>query len=120
MTYYETLWFTQYDWAYKTVPQANLGNREVLWPRGKVLGGSTGTNGMYLIRPSEPNINAWQSLISSMSGADRWNWNNFYAAMKAMETFGAPSEDIAKTANIKFNTANHGTSGPIHHAYPGL
>lgn len=34
--------------ADKTVPQTNLGNRVLDWPRGRVLGGSSAVNGLYL------------------------------------------------------------------------
>jgi choline dehydrogenase len=27
------------DWFYETVPQSNLNNRRLFWPRGKMLGG---------------------------------------------------------------------------------
>jgi choline dehydrogenase-like flavoprotein len=27
------------NWAYNTIPQSNADNREVIWPRGKGLGG---------------------------------------------------------------------------------
>ena len=35
-TYYNSLLGTSYDYAYKTVPQMNAGNRVLTWPRGKV------------------------------------------------------------------------------------
>lgn len=34
--------------ADKTIPQTNLGNRVLDWPRGRVLGGSSAVNGLYL------------------------------------------------------------------------
>lgn len=38
------------DWCYKTEPEPNLNNREIDWPRGRVLGGSSSINGMIYIR----------------------------------------------------------------------
>ncbi|KAF8980348.1 GMC oxidoreductase-domain-containing protein, partial [Cyathus striatus] len=57
---------TQYDWAHQTVPQANLGGRVIGWPRGKVLGGSTEMNAMYLVRPSSVEMDAWAELLGGM------------------------------------------------------
>lgn len=54
-----------------------------------------------------------------MDGAENWSWDSFYAAMKKTETFTAPSDDIAKQAQITWNTSNHGTDGPIQMSYPG-
>lgn len=54
-----------------------------------------------------------------MEGAENWAWDSFFAALKKSETFSAPSDDIAKEAQITYNSADHGTDGPIHAAYPG-
>lgn len=35
-TYYDSVLGTSYDWAYKTIPQQNAGDRVMSWPRGKV------------------------------------------------------------------------------------
>ena len=39
-----------YDWCYQTEPQENLANRQIVWTRGKTLGGSSSVNGMVYIR----------------------------------------------------------------------
>lgn len=89
------------------------------WPRGKVLGGSSAINGLYLIRPTEYEINAWQEMLGDMDGADNWGWESLDAAIKKSETFTPPSAAIAQEADITWNAASHGTSGPIHNSYPG-
>ncbi|KAI0248967.1 GMC oxidoreductase-domain-containing protein [Lactifluus subvellereus] len=38
------------------------GNRTLPWPRGKVLGGSSVMNGMYSVRPSQIELDAWPAL----------------------------------------------------------
>ena len=39
-----------YNWKYHTEPEAQLAGRQVYWPRGKVLGGSSTINGMIYVR----------------------------------------------------------------------
>ena len=39
---------TNMNWKFKTVPQANLGGAVKDFPRGRVLGGSSAVNGLYL------------------------------------------------------------------------
>ncbi len=75
MTYYKGLGGTTYDWNFKTIPQSNLAERNLAWSRGKIIGGSGATNGMYFTRPPQAEIDAWASLIGD---EDYWNWDNFY------------------------------------------
>lgn len=49
----------RYGWGLKTVPQAGLGNREVPLPRGRVLGGSSSTNGMAYFRGHPRDFDEW-------------------------------------------------------------
>lgn len=116
--YYSSLLNTDYDWQYKTVPQTNLGNRVLDWPRGRVLGGSSAVNGLYLVRPSSLEVNTWAQLAGTNGSA--WNWDSMFAAMKKSETFTPPTEEITQEFNIAYNTENHGTDGPLHYSYPGF
>jgi len=115
-TYYNSLVGTSYDWAYETVAQPSADNRALSWPRGKVLGGSSAINGMYLVRPSEIEVNAWASMIENGS---MWNWDNMYAAMKKSETYTPPAVNVQSTAKIEYSNSSHGFSGPLHASYPG-
>ncbi|CCM05590.1 uncharacterized protein FIBRA_07818 [Fibroporia radiculosa] len=115
-TYYNSLVGTSYDWAYETVPQPNADNRQIAWPRGKVLGGSSAINGLYLVRPSEVELNAWAGLVDNGS---IWAWNNLYAAMKSSESYSPPSTTVQDTAKIEYANSSHGFSGPLHASYPG-
>ncbi|KAF7770784.1 CAZyme family AA3 [Agaricus bisporus var. burnettii] len=118
-TYFKTVFHSQYDWGYETVPQPAAAGRKAYWPRGKLLGGSSAINGMYLIRPHQTEVNAWHDLISSQPDAHEWTWDNFFGALKKSETFTPPTDDTVKTAGIQWNADSHGTSGPVHATYPG-
>jgi choline dehydrogenase-like flavoprotein len=63
------------------VPQGNANNREMSWPGGKMLGGSSALNGCYLVRPSAIEVEAWHDLVNGMDGADNWTADKFFAAM---------------------------------------
>ncbi|OCT44572.1 hypothetical protein CLCR_05517 [Cladophialophora carrionii] len=118
--YYQSLWPTDLNWNFTTTPQAHANNSQLPWPRGKVLGGSSAINGLYMNRPGEIEVNAWQAMLGDMKGADNWSWDSLYAAMKKSEAFSAPIDaSVQKEAGITFNTASHGTQGPIHMSYPG-
>ena len=120
--YSHTLLGTTYDWAYNTLPQPNAGNRALNWPRGKVLGGSSAVNGLYLVRPSQIEYDAWSSLMQSQDDgldAQAWSWNGHYPYMKKTETYSPPVQDVQSVINIEYNLDNHGSNGPLHASYPG-
>lgn len=119
--YYQSLWNSPYNWNFSTTGQPNAGNRVLPWPRGKVLGGSSAINGLYSVRPSQIELNAWSSL--SAPGDDgaksKWGWQAMLAAMKKSETFVPPSPDIQQAANIEYDSASHGSGGPLYSSFPG-
>lgn len=39
-SYFDSLWTTPLNWDFYTVEQPNADDRQIEWPRGKVLGGS--------------------------------------------------------------------------------
>jgi choline dehydrogenase len=50
------------DWAYQTEPQNHMHDRRILWPRGKVLGGSSAINAMIYIRGHRRCYDDWAAL----------------------------------------------------------
>ncbi|KAH7909679.1 alcohol oxidase [Hygrophoropsis aurantiaca] len=75
---------TQYDWAYKTVPQPNLDQREISSAAGKVLGGSSAINYMVRMRASSPEYDNWAKF-----GAG-WDWKGLLPYFKKQESYQAP------------------------------
>lgn len=65
-----SLWGTSVDWAYETVPQPGTAGATQSWPRGKVLGGSSGINGMMHVRGDRSSYDAWET-----AGATGWNYD---------------------------------------------
>jgi choline dehydrogenase len=48
--YGKTMFHPQYNWGFKTDPDPNMNNREIYWPRGRGLGGSSSINGLIYVR----------------------------------------------------------------------
>ncbi|RVX69830.1 hypothetical protein B0A52_05664 [Exophiala mesophila] len=117
--YFESLWPTELNWDFRTAPQTSANNNRLPWPRGKVLGGSSAINGLYMNRPGEIEVNAWQEMLGDMDGADNWSWESFYEAMKKSENFTPPLSEVAEEAGLTWNAGSFGNSGPIHLTYPG-
>ncbi|TFK37399.1 GMC oxidoreductase [Crucibulum laeve] len=114
--YYTSIVGTDYDWKHETVPQTNMGGKVIGWPRGKVLGGSSAMNAMYLVRPDSSELDAWGAL----AGDDTWSWDKMFEAMKKSETFTPPLEAVRETGNIQWDAEAYGSEGPMHVSYPGV
>lgn len=56
---FSKLFKTQYDWAFHTEPEPELGGRRLFWPRGRLLGGSSAMNAMIWTRPAREDFDRW-------------------------------------------------------------
>lgn len=74
----------QVNWTYETEPEANLNNRKIYTPRGKVLGGSSSLNAMVYIRGNKADYDHWQSL-----GNEGWSYAEVLPYFKKSEAFFA-------------------------------
>ncbi|MBC3767226.1 GMC family oxidoreductase [Neptunicella marina] len=59
------------NWNYQTSQESHLANRQLYWPRGKVLGGSSSVNAMCYIRGDASDYDEWEN-----AGASGWNWQS--------------------------------------------
>ena len=59
------------DWLFKTEEDPGLNGRSLIYPRGKVLGGSSSINGMIYMRGQSRDYDGWAAL----TGDDAWRWD---------------------------------------------
>jgi choline dehydrogenase len=53
------------NWLYTSEPEPALNNRQVIQPRGKVLGGSSSINGLLYVRGQHEDFDHWRQLGNS-------------------------------------------------------
>ena len=68
---FSKLFRSSLDWGYDTVPQNALDGRRLVFPRGKVLGGSASINAMMAIRGHRADHDAWPA---------GWAWDDVAGA----------------------------------------
>lgn len=56
---FSKLFRSEIDWDYLTEPQPELDGRQIYWPRGKVLGGSSAMNAMMWVRGFAADYDEW-------------------------------------------------------------
>ncbi|MGA8551392.1 MAG: GMC family oxidoreductase N-terminal domain-containing protein, partial [Stellaceae bacterium] len=69
--FYRNIYHPKITWQFETEPQAELGGRRLVWPRGKVLGGSSSINGLIYIRGQRQDFDLWRQL-----GNTGWSYDD--------------------------------------------
>jgi len=84
------------NWLYSSEPEAELNNRQIIQPRGKVLGGSSSINGLLYIRGQPADFDHWRQL-----GNSGWSFEDVLPYFRR-------AEDQARGED-----ALHGVGGPL-------
>lgn len=84
------------NWKYMTAPNPALGGRQIYWPRGKALGGSSSINGLMYVRGQAQDYDQWRQL-----GNEGWSFDDVLP-------FFRKSEDQENGAD-----GYHGVGGPL-------
>lgn len=69
------------DWLFNTEPDPGLAGRALIYPRGKVLGGSSSINGMIYMRGQSGDYDRW----ADACGDDSWRWEHVLPLFKKSE-----------------------------------
>jgi choline dehydrogenase len=70
------------DWCFRTEKEPALNGRDLLYPRGKVLGGSSSINGMIYMRGQARDYDHW----AEVTGDDAWSWAQSLGDFRAHES----------------------------------
>jgi choline dehydrogenase len=73
---FSRLYDSEVDWGFRTAPQEGLGGREVFFPRGRVVGGSSSINAMMVLRGHPSDQGAW---------GPGWGWGDVEPAYARSE-----------------------------------
>ncbi|MEO7727100.1 MAG: choline dehydrogenase [Burkholderiales bacterium] len=94
--YAKTMFHPVYNWGFYTEREAAMNNRQIYWPRGRGLGGSSSINGLIYVRGQHEDYDRWASL-----GNAGWGWHDV-----------APYF-IKSEGNSRGASEYHGGDGPL-------
>ncbi|MFQ5784232.1 MAG: GMC family oxidoreductase [Alphaproteobacteria bacterium] len=94
--YFRTMFDPRLSWCFETEPDPNLGGRRQIWPRGKVLGGSSAINGLIYVRGQPRDYDHWRQL-----GNAGWGWDDVLPYFRKSEDQQRGADDL------------HGAGGPL-------
>lgn len=84
------------NWWYRTEPEPHLKNRSIIWPRGKVLGGSSSVNGLIYIKGNPKDYDGWAQM-----GLSEWSYDQLLPYFRKAESHFLGESEY------------HGGEGPI-------
>ena len=94
--YFKTVLDPKISWRFETEPEPMLEGRRLLWPRGKVLGGTSAINGLVYIRGQAEDFDHWRQL-----GNVGWGFDEVLPWFKMAEDQERGADDW------------HGAGGPL-------
>lgn len=94
--YFKTMHNRSVDWCYRTEPDPGLNGRQLDWPRGKVLGGSSSLNGLLYVRGQPQDYDRWAQM-----GNPGWGWDDVLPLFKRSENQERGADEF------------HGDTGPL-------
>ena len=83
-------------WGYHAEPDPGTAGRAILYPRGKVLGGSSSINGLIYVRGQPEDFDHWAQL-----GNRGWGWDDLLPYFKKAENWEGEETEV------------HGKGGPL-------
>ena len=94
--YAKTMFHPVYNWCFKTEPDPGMNGREIYWPRGRTLGGSSAINGLIYIRGQREDYDGWAAL-----GNSGWSYDDVLPFFRKLEH------------NVRGESPWHGADGPL-------
>ncbi|HYF53875.1 MAG TPA: GMC family oxidoreductase N-terminal domain-containing protein, partial [Salinarimonas sp.] len=116
--YAQTLKDPKVNWLYTTEPDPGTGGREHVWPRGKVLGGSSSINGLLYIRGQRADYDNWRQL-----GCEGWSWDDvepYFRRSQHQERGECEIHAVGGPLNVSDPTTSHPVSEAVIEACEAL
>ena len=80
--YYRTIYNERFSRLFQTEPGEGTGGRAIVWPRGRVIGGSSSINGLIFIRGQHEDFDGWER-----AGATGWSYRELLPYFRRYERY---------------------------------
>jgi choline dehydrogenase len=94
--YFKTIYDERFSRIFQAEGGAAVQGRQIAWPRGRILGGSSSINGLIYLRGQREDFDTWAS-----EGAPGWDYRSVLPFFKKSEAFSGPASPW------------HGTTGEL-------
>lgn len=96
------------DWHFCTKTDPKMNNRSFVWPRGKVIGGSSSINGLAYVRGQRKDFEDWRKSFNSSTKGKLWGWEGVEPYFRKLEGVKDPIaySGMGKDGPIKIERAH--------------
>ncbi len=99
-------------WGYRTAPDPASGNRAILFPRGRGLGGSSAINGLMQVRGQKEDYDLW-----AQKGCRGWSYEEVVPYFQRTERYDGPGADGSRGRGAGVSVTQVVERGPLLEAF---
>ena len=100
------------NWNYTTEPEPSSGGRNLDWPRGRTLGGTSSINGMLYVRGAPADFDGWAQM-----GARGWSYDEVLPYFRKSETYAQKGDPEVRGQDGPLKVEDYRTILPLTHHF---
>ena len=98
--YFRSIYDPRFSRVFNTEPSEGVAQRNIPWPRGHVVGGSSSINGLIFIRGQQEDFDGWAD-----QGAARWSFDEVLPFFEELENY-TDSDTAGRGKNGELSVSN--------------
>ncbi|MFM8615451.1 MAG: GMC family oxidoreductase, partial [Alphaproteobacteria bacterium] len=100
------------NWGYTTEADSGSNNREIRWPRGRTLGGTSSINGMLYVRGNPADFDLWAQM-----GCRGWSYEEVLPLFRRSETYRNGGDPAVRGQDGPLQVEDYRTILPLTHRF---
>ncbi len=100
------------NWGYVAEPAEGVNNREIRWPRGRTLGGTSSINGMLYVRGNPADFDIWAQM-----GCRGWSHADVLPFFRKSETYRSGGDPDFRGQSGPLQVEDYRTILPLTHRF---
>ena len=100
------------NWGYASEPEKATNDREIRWPRGRTLGGSSSINGMLYVRGNPADFDIWAQM-----GCRGWSYDDVLPFFRKSETYHGKGDPEFRGQDGPLQVEDYRTILPLTHRF---
>lgn len=100
------------NWGYVAEPDQAVNGREIRWPRGRTLGGTSSINGMLYVRGNPADFDIWAQM-----GCRGWSYDEVLPFFRRSETYRSGGDPAYRGSDGPLQVEDYRTILPLTHRF---